>query len=373
MNRKIPLYTLEGVRDCRISTHPFTTADMLGLSLTRFLKEAADDVVMIIHGLTTSMDMFIMPEHKNLVTYLHENGFTDVWCLDYRMSNRYSYNLMRHRYTLDDIALFDYPPAINAIRKEIGPRRRIHVISHCLGAVSFTMGLFGGVINGVRSVVANSVALTPRVPAWSKFKLRTAPFLLEKIINEPYISPGWGEESGWTPGKIISRCVDVFHHECNVRSCHMLSFMWGAGKPALYSHANLLDVTHERGGDLYGPTSAHYYRHVLKMVNAGHAVKYDPANKALSPLPDDYFERARLIQTPVLFMTGKQNYVFADSNVVCFQKLEIIVPGRHELHEFDGYGHQDVFMGKAVHIDIFPRIATFLRQNSSDAATMKAA
>jgi len=150
MERKIPLYTLEGVQNAAITTHPFSTPDKLGLSLLRFLKSPCDDVVMIIHGLTTSSDMFIMPEHKNLVTYLHEQGYTDVWCLDYRMSNRYSYNLMRHRYTMDDIALFDYPPALDVIRKAVGPGRRIHVISHCLGAVSFTMGLFGGVIKGAQ-------------------------------------------------------------------------------------------------------------------------------------------------------------------------------------------------------------------------------
>jgi len=373
MERKIPLYTLEGVQNAAITTHPFSTPDKLGLSLLRFLKSPCDDVVMIIHGLTTSSDMFIMPEHKNLVTYLHEQGYTDVWCLDYRMSNRHSYNLMRHRYTMDDIALFDYPPALDVIRKAVGPGRRIHVISHCLGAVSFTMGLFGGVIKGVRSAVANSAALTPRVPAWSKFKLHVAPFLTEKIINEPYVSPNWGEEPGWTPGKITSRIVDLFHRECDVRACHMLSFMWGTGNPALYSHKNLLDVTHERGGDLYGPTAPHYFRHVLKMVKAGRAVKFDPSNQAVAPLPNDYFERVASVHTPVLFMTGMQNHVFTNSNVVCFEEMEKMVPGRHELHQFDGYGHQDVFMGKNVHVDIFPRMVEFLRKHSVGSEIGKAA
>ena len=65
------------------------------------------------------------------------------------------------------------------------------------------------------------------------------------------------------------------HPECDDPACHMLSLMWGAGFPALYSHENLHQVTHERGGDLYGATGMHYYRHVLKMVDAGRAVKYD--------------------------------------------------------------------------------------------------
>src|SRR5262245_59174434 len=109
MLRDVPLYTLDGVPDADIRIHRFSTADGLGLTLTRFLREASADPVMIIHGLTTSSDMFIMPEHENLVRYLHRNGFGDVFCLDYRMSNHFPYNLTPHRFTMDDIALYDFP------------------------------------------------------------------------------------------------------------------------------------------------------------------------------------------------------------------------------------------------------------------------
>jgi len=146
----------------------------------------------------------------------------------------------------------------------------------------------------------------------------------------------------------------------------MLSLMWGTGWPALYSHENLLGVTHRRGGDLYGATSLHYYRHVRKMVAAGNrAVKYDPKNPLLGALPDDYLKYAREIETPVLFMTGRNNNVFRDSNILCHQTLEKIVPGRHELEVFNGYGHQDVFMGKSVADDIFPRLLKFLEKHRS--------
>ena len=56
----------------------------------------------------------------------------------------------------------------------------------------------------------------------------------------------------------------------------MLSLMWGTGWPALYSHEQLADITHRRGGDLYGATSMHYYRHVLKMVSAGQGGEVRP-------------------------------------------------------------------------------------------------
>jgi lysosomal acid lipase/cholesteryl ester hydrolase len=363
MEREIALFTLEGVRDADISTHDFTTEDKLGLSMVRFNRAPSDDVVLIIHGLTTSTDMFIMPEHYNLVSYLLDNGFTDVWCLDFRMSNRHPYNLFQHRFNMDDIALYDFPAAIAKLREQVGDRR-IHVICHCLGSVSFTMSLFGKAVEGITSVISNSVSLTPRVPKWSQIKLTYSPFLVEYVLGFPYVNPRWSEDPGITRGKIFSKLVSAVHRECDVPACHMLSLMWGTGWPALYSHENLADVTHRRGGDLYGATSMHYYRHVRKMVRAGNrAVKMDPDNPKYDSLPDDYMAYARDVETPVLFMTGENNKVFTTSNILCYRRLQKIVPGRHELHVFPGYGHQDVFMGKDVAVDIFPRLLQFLNKH----------
>jgi cholesterol oxidase len=360
--RKIALYTLEGVRDAEIGTHPFTTGDGLGLSLLRFQRAPCDNVVMIIHGLTTSSDMFIMPEHENLVSHLLDHGFTDVWTLDFRMSNRHSYNLAPHRYSMDDCALYDHPAAIATMRRAIGDRP-IHVICHCLGSASFTMALFARTVTGIASCVANSVALTPRVPTWSRIKGAVFPFMLDYILDIPYVSPRWADDPRLTRGKILSWLVSLFHRECDVPACHMLSLMWGTGWPALYEHENLAEVTHRRGGDLYGGTSLNYHRHVLKMLSAGNrAVKMYPDDPRYAPLPDDYLQHAAEVETPVLFTTGANNRVFTDSNILCHRTLEKVAPGRHQLHVFPGYGHQDVFMGKNCARDIFPRLVQFLHE-----------
>ena len=50
--RLVPLFTLEGVRDAEITTHYFSTADHLGLSLLRFHRTPSNDVVVLFHGLT---------------------------------------------------------------------------------------------------------------------------------------------------------------------------------------------------------------------------------------------------------------------------------------------------------------------------------
>src|SRR3984893_6715639 len=288
MKREIPLYTLKGVKDAEVTTHWFTTADGLGLSLLRFCRKPAKDVVVIIHGLTTSSDMFIQPEHYNLVSYLLDHGFTDVWTLDFRMSNRYSYNLIPNNWSMDDCALYDHPAALETVRTGAGGNAAIHVICHCLGSMSFTMSLFGRTVTGIRSCIANSVALTPHVPTWSRIKGAIFPFFMERVLQQSYVSPRWSDDPRLTIGKVISKGVSLFHRECDVPACHMLSLMWGTGWPALYFHENLDEVTHRRGGDLYGAVGLNYHKHVLKMLGeGGKTVKMKPGDPRYTALPDD--------------------------------------------------------------------------------------
>lgn len=358
----IARHTLEGVPDdADISKHLFRTEDGLDLSLLRFTREPSEDVVLLVHGLTTSSDMFIMPEHTNLVRFLLDNGFGDVWSVDYRMSNRFDYNRSRHRYTMDEVALYDFPAALRTMRTAIGDRR-VHVIAHCLGALTFSMSLFGGAVSGISSLIANSVALTPRVPRWSRLKLALAPALLEHVARFDYLDPTWGEGSRFARGRALAKLIDLTHPECDSSACHMLSLMWGTGRPALFQHDNLHELTHARSGDLYGPTGLHYYRHVNKMLRAGRAVKYDRRDARMAALPSDYLAGAARVTTPMLLTTGEHNNVFADSNVVCYERLHAIVPGRHELEIIPGYGHQDVFMGQHADRDVFPRMLDFLKR-----------
>lgn len=367
-NRVIPLYTLKGVLDkhprVEARTFNFSTKDGLGLTLTRFKGQECKNVVITIHGLTTSTDMFIMPEHKNLVSYLIENGYTDVWCLDTRQSCRFSYNLQRHRYTLDDVALYDIPAALDIVRKHVGDNVNIHVIAHCLGSASFMMSLFGGHAKGIRSVICNSVSLHVKVPFWSKCKLLTAPFLVEYVLGIPYVTPNWRYTPGWTIGKLISWIMDLVHRECSNPACHMLSFMWGTGWPALFEYENMDPITHYRLGDLFGGTSMNYFRHVKKMVLAKKAVKYHNNDPKYAALPDDYLTRAREIKTPIFFIWGEKNRVFMDSNRITPKWLESIGMTQHEYKEFPDYGHQDIFMGRKADQKIFHRLIEFLNKHS---------
>lgn len=366
--REIPLHTLEGIERAKVTVHPFNTADGLGISMLRATREPSRDVVLLVPGLTASSDMFIMPEHTNLTNCLLDAGFGDVWILDGRISNRHPYNLTRHRYTVDDVALFDNPAAISEIVKTAGPDVRIHVVAHCLGALSMAMSLFGGVLSHVASMVLNGVALTPKVNRAAYMKLHVGPFLAESVLGVDSLNPNWGRQPGWFAGKLLAKAVSLAHRECDVPACHMTSFMWGVGKPVLFRHENISDLTHRRVGDLFGGSGVHYYRHVLKMLKANNsAVKFDPRNVRHRQLPNNYMEHAHKVTTPVLLMAGGQNALFGDSNVLCHQRLEQVAPGRHELALIPGYGHADIFIGQRAATDVFPRVLSFLTRHLGNA------
>lgn len=353
----IPRFTLDGVPGAAVTCHPFTTADGLGLSLLRFSRETAGDAVLLVPGLTTSTDMFVMPEHRNLVTVLLDEGF-DVWCLDGRTSMRHPYNSTRHRTTFDDCALYDHPAAVAAVRAAVG-NRPLHVIAHCMGALTFAMSMAAGRVDGIASAVLNSVALTPRVPSWSSVKLALGPALFGAAGIE-VLDPTWTERTTSWKGRTVSRVVSAAHRECDVPACHLLSMMWGTGWPALYEHANLDERTHRRAADLFGPSGLHYYRHMHQMVRAGAAVKYRPHRVEHRGLPDDYLSQALDIDTDLLLTTGSRNRVFTDSNVVLAGRLDAMGGHRHELRVFEGYGHQDVFMGRDAARDVFGHLVEFL-------------
>ncbi|GAA5077665.1 cholesterol oxidase [Thermocatellispora tengchongensis] len=367
MEHRIPRFTLEGVKDADVSVHPFSTEDELGLKLTRFRRDGHDgDVVLLVHGLTSSSDIFVMPEIRNMASFLLDNGFGDVWALDFRMSSHFPYDVETRDDSLDDIALYDHPAALAEIRRHVGADRRIHVIAHCLGSLSFTMALFAGTTGPIASLVCNSVALTPRVPRWSRLKLAFGATVFEYLMGLPYIDPRFHHAPPLTRRWLFARAVSLFHPECREPACHMQSFMWGSGRPAMYVHANLARETHthERLADLNGASGVHYYRHIRKMVAAGRAVRRDPGDPRHAALPDDYLSRARGVDTPILLLTGDRNRVFTDSNIVMHRLLEKAAPGRHELQVLPAYGHIDPIIGKNAHADVYPLIIDFLKRQA---------
>lgn len=360
-----PVNTTEGVKGCTTELIPINTKDGLTISLQRFKKSESKDVVLLLHGLTTSTDMYIMPETYNLTSYLHDHGLTDVWSLDWRGSGRFTYNLIPNRYTVDHVAKYDIPAAIDHLKQNLPEGTNIHVICHCVGSIGLLSSVAAGYTKGLKSIISNSVSLTPKIPFMSKLKLFFAPAIIEYIFGYPYLSPKMPYMPGPGFGKWIHYMEKLLRKECNEPACHMVSFMWGWGFPAAYLHKNLSPVTHRRLVDLFGGVGVHWYRHLRKMAYKNEALPYKKEDEFFEG-PSSYLNNLSEVKLPpTLLFSGDKNLIFPGSNKLCTQVINEKFPDQPvQYMEFPEYGHQDVFMGENCYNDIFPSLVKFIKENS---------
>jgi triacylglycerol lipase/cholesterol oxidase len=354
-----PLHTTQGVKEGEVTSHHLNTRDGLALSLQRFKKSESKDIVLLLHGLTTSTDMYIMPEHYNLVNYLHDNSYPDVWSFDWRGSGRFTYNIDPHKFSFDDAAKYDMPAALEFIRAKCGADVRIHVIAHCVGSLAFMASYAAGYVSGVTSIISNSVSLTPRVPWQARMKMMVAPEALEYVLGYSYLTPKIPYLPGKGFGKALYLMEKTLRHECKEPACHMVSFMWGWGFPGAFNHRNIHPVTHRRLKDLFGGVSFYYYRHIRKMILAGAMVSYSEKKQI------NYLEEMKNRELPpTLLVSGTDNQIFPGSNKKTFEILKTTMnASRVQYKEFSGYGHQDIFIGQYCATEVFPQFVEFLNKH----------
>ena len=364
------VYTVHTRRSGPLMTvlHPLTTPDGVRVSVSHLPAGGggSPDAVLLIHGLTTSSDMFVMPEHVSIASYLHDHGF-DVWLADFRMSNHFAYNTTQ-AFEFEDIGSYDWPTIIGFIREQIGARRRLHVIAHCLGSVTFHYALYGKTIQGIDSVISNSVSLHARVHPWAALKLVAAPFVVDHVLRLPYLDPSWADKAAdgsrqpWL-GRLIAKLVGLWHLECNVDACNLVSFTWGSGTPALFQHDKLAAATHDRLPELFGPIAMPYFRVVQKAYWGGQDFGLQ-SKKAehVATYPRRLCDRVGEVKVPTLFLSGEHNHIFPGSNRHTAAAIRDRGVDGYEYVEIPGYGHQDLFMGKDCDRDTFPLMLQFLQR-----------
>lgn len=363
------VYTVSTRRSGPVQTvlHPLTTPDRVRISVSHLPARAggAPDAVLLIHGLTTSSDMFVMPEHVSMAAYLHDHGF-DVWLADFRMSNHYAYNTQQ-AFGFEDIGSYDWPTIVGFVREQIGARRRLHVIAHCLGSVTFHYALYGKTITGIDSVISNSVSLHARVHPWAALKLLLAPFMVDKVLRLPYLDPSWADKADprtkpWL-GRLIAKLVGLWHLECNVDACNLVSFTWGSGTPALFQHDKLAAATHDRLPELFGPIAMPYFRVVRRAYWGGQdfGLQSDkPEHQAV--YPRRLCDRVGEVKVPTLLLSGEHNHIFPGSNRHTAAAIRDRGVDGYQYREIPGYGHQDVFMGQHCERETFPLMLDFLQR-----------
>ncbi|QFZ77995.1 alpha/beta fold hydrolase [Streptomyces fagopyri] len=341
----------------RVEEIPFRTGDGVNLALTRVDSGERDrPAVLLLHGHTASADMFLLPETRNLVDVLLDDGY-EPWLLDWRGSRRFPYNETGRRYTYDDVALYDIPEAVSRVREHIGDRP-LFVVAHCIGSLALSLSMTAGLVPGLAGVVSQGVFLTPKLAGRTSLRMTVAGELLRNRIDHiPVDFRKVGLRSKYTPlFALASRGA-----ACPDPTCQILhNSAWGSGA-SLFVHENLSDATHDRLAELLGPAPLWILPHLRRIELARTVVRWHDTDHRYRALPPNALDAAARIDTPVLLLSGSENGLWLDSQRLCH---EVLAHRRPQLDvsytEIPGYGHLDTFLGRGAALDVFGHILEFL-------------
>jgi len=327
---------------------PFTAGDGFACNLIHIEgeKPAPKGPVLLVHGAGVRANIFRAPVAATIVDYLIENGY-DVWLENWRASIDFPPNL----WSLDQAALYDHPEAVKTVVQKTGCEE-IKAVIHCQGSTSFMMSAILGKIPQVKTIVSNAVSLHPVVPTLSKIKLNFAVPFVNCFID--YLNPQWGlkRPKEMIP-KLLSWLIELTHHECDNAVCKHVSFDYGSGFPALWSHGNLNEETHAWLKHEFAHCPIKFFLQMARSVGKGHLVPYDRKEE----IPEDFVKQGPKTDARFAFFAGKDNLCFLpESQEKTFHYFNQYKKDYHALHIVSGYGHLDIFMGKNTAKDVFPMI-----------------
>jgi hypothetical protein len=326
---------------------PFTAGDGRPLNLVHLWgeDEPRRGPVLLAAGAGVRANIFRPPVERTLVDMLIEAGY-DVWLENWRAS----IDLEPCTWTLDQAAVFDHPEAVRTVLEQAGAKQ-VKAIVHCQGSASFVMSAAAGLLPEVTTVVSNSVSLHPVVSPLAGVKLRAASPILARLT--PYLDAQWGRHAEGMLARALALVVRLTHWECRNGVCKMSSFLYGRGRPTLWSHEQLNEDTHAWIADEFAKVPTSFFTQMASSVAHGHLV---PVN-SFPELPENPVEVAPKTDARFVFLTGTKNRCFhPESQRRTFRFFDGYQPNYHALHELEGYGHLDVFLGRRSAEDVFPLI-----------------
>ena len=338
---------------------PFTAADGMELNLVnvRGPQDPTREPVIVVHGAGVRANLFRAPNEVTIVDALIAAGH-DVWLENWRAS----INFPSNEWTLDAAAVNDHPKAVEKICEVTG-QDNIKAVIHCQGSTSFMMSAVAGLVPQVTDVVSNAVSLHPVLSRPCGIKINYVVPVVAKLIK--YLDCSWGLEAKGVRAKVITAFVKLTHRECNNTVCRLSSFSYGYGFPAMWSHENLSDQTHDWLQYELAAVPMRFFLQMKKCANNGSLVAVDGRPE----LPKDFAAQPPKTDARFSFFAGRNNWVFAwQSQQNTFDWFEKQAPGKHALHLFENYGHLDMFMGKNAGQDIFPTMIAELNNTQQDGA-----
>jgi len=357
-------------------------AAQIPLALTRLRPPAPDahrtPLLMLPGFAQSTLALTCERLEEDLTRHMLEQGF-DVWLFDYRTSTALASS--RDQCSLDDIARYDIPGAVDRILAEVTregwrPRRapqdppQILAFGHCMGSATLAMSLLSGRLaydhgrSKLGAVVLSQVPLVIVPSDYSRYRRHLAAFLRDAVgVEHVNFAADDGVDAlemlidrllGTQP-PVLGECPhehDRAERRPDIPTCKRISGIIGP----LYDHANV-GLSHDLMHQYFGWGSMSVFMQITKFFEYQRLVSADGVNQYVT---DGNVQRH--MSLPVALLHGARNQVFRiDSAWRTRAMLERINgPGSCELIDAERYAHFDCVVGDRAHRDIYPRLSRFL-------------
>ena len=238
-----------------------------------------------------------------------------------------------------------------AIREQTGGSD-FHVVSHCVGSITWAMATLAGTAEPT-SLLCSSVALHPVGPTMTRIKagLHLAGLMKDIGISMLTTDSFAGESVGARLVDVALRAYPIPKAErCDQAVCRRLAFIYGVA----VHHPNVNERTHTTMHELFGPTDMTMMAHLSRMAEAERVLSAEGS--------DDYFPHLERLRRPVTFLSGRRNLVWLPESTERTYSLlcDQLDQDLYRRMVFEDYGHQDVLMGADAPLDTFPTVLEHL-------------
>jgi cholesterol oxidase len=323
---------------------PVPTSDGTVIHLTRY-RGGTRGPVLLSPGFSVRASSFVADTvDENLVEHLVRAEY-DVWLLDYRASSGFA--AAGTDFSIDDIAVRDYPAAVQKILDESGAPN-MQIVAHCVGSMALLMSLLAGNLLRAQlsSVVCSQLGLHPIAPKFAELKAAVYAASVLRRFRVKSITAQYDPYS--LSHRLWNQLLTLYpvRERCNNPTCRRILLLFGES----FRHSKLNTATHDAMHEWFGTTSVPALAHLALILRTGHVVDRDGVNA--------YMPHLKRLRLPISFIHGRANREFLPRATCKTYELLCEKNGEewYSWRPIESYGHMDCFIGKRAAVDVFPII-----------------